>query len=73
MKLFDKLNPFVFLLAFCVGIFICYITSPTPQIILKYPDPDDPMARYIDKESNCFKYVKKPIKCPKNKEKIIKL
>lgn len=73
MKFFDKLNPFAFLLAFCIGIFLCYITSPVPQIILKYPDPDNTMEKYIDKESNCFRYVKKEVKCPNSDKDIIRI
>jgi hypothetical protein len=65
IKLFNKLNPFVFFLSFCFGIFICYITSPQPQIIIKYPTPENSgIYQYIDKASNCFKYVPQKIKCP---------
>ena len=73
MKIFNKLNPYAFFLAFCFGIFMCYITSPTPQIVVKYPDPDNSIIRYIDNESNCFKYLKKEVKCPSSSKDIINL
>lgn len=73
MKIFNRLNPLAFFLAFCFGIFICYITSPIPQIVVKYPDPDNSMLKYIDKNSNCFRYEKKEIDCPVNKKNIINL
>lgn len=73
MKIFNKLNPLAFFVSFCLGIFICYITSPVPQIIVKYPNPDNSLLRYIDKESKCYKYVKREVNCPKNKDKIINL
>ncbi len=73
MKIFNKLNPLAFFCAFCVGIFICYITSPIPQIVVKYPDPENSLLKYIDKESKCFRYQKKEVKCPRDKSKVINL
>ena len=71
MKLFNKLNPFAFFISFCIGIFICYITSPKPKIILQYPSPDNVgINKYIDKASNCFKYVAKKVTCPSDNSQI---
>ncbi len=71
MKLFNKLNPFAFFISFCIGIFICYITSPKPKLIIQYPSPENVgINKYIDKNSNCFKYVAKKIPCPIDKSKI---
>ena len=71
MKLFTKLNPYAFFIALCIGLFACYIITPTPNIILKYPTPENSgMLTYIDKASNCYKYKAIEVKCPKNKEEI---
>lgn len=39
-----------------IGIFIIYIISPKPQIILKYPNEKN---IYIDENNVCYKYKKK--------------
>ncbi len=71
MKLFPRLNPLAFFLAFCVGLFICYITAPKPTVLIKYPTPETSgLLTYIDKASNCFKYRTKKVKCPKDKSLI---
>ena len=71
MKLFNKLNPFAFFISFCIGIFICYITSPKPKVIIQYPSPENVgINKYIDKSSNCFKYVAKKVTCPNDKSQI---
>jgi hypothetical protein len=68
MKLFNKLNPIAFFLAFCVGLFFCYITSPKPKIIYKYPNPPDSgLVTYIDDKTNCYQYNSEKITCPKDK------
>ena len=40
------------------GIFLLYIFSPKPQIILKYPNENN---IYIDNNNVCYKYKKKII------------
>ena len=37
MVFFEKLDPLAFLLAFAVGIFMCYITFPKPKIPIIFP------------------------------------
>jgi len=70
-KLMKKINPIVFFLSLCVGLFICYITTPSPDIIYKYPTPENlKLLTYIDEASNCYKYSAKKIPCPKNEKDI---
>lgn len=70
---FNKLNPFVFIVSFAVGIFMCYITYPAPQIIIKHPTPDNAgKVIYTDEEENCFKYKAEEVKCPADTNKIMK-
>ena len=69
--LFSKLNPLVFFIALAIGLFACYITSPTPKIVIKYPTPDNGgLVTYMDEASNCYQYKVKEIPCPKDKSKI---
>tara|TARA_B100000945_G_C20024450_1_gene431559 strand:+ start:116 stop:355 length:240 start_codon:yes stop_codon:yes gene_type:complete len=71
MVFFEKLDPLAFLIAFAIGIFMCYITFPTPKIIIRHPTPDNAdNIIYTDKQNNCYKYNAKEVKCPKDKNKI---
>lgn len=71
LRLFNKLNPLAFLIALCVGLFACYITTPAPRIVIKYPTPDNSgIVTYIDKNSNCYHYKAKEVTCPKDKSLI---
>ena len=73
LGLFGKLNPTVFFLSLCFGLFMCYITNPVPEIIIKYPNPDDHdhdnVVTYIDEASNCYKYDIEKTSCPSGKVK----
>ncbi len=53
----DKLNFFYFMLSFAFGLFICYITNPQPEIILKFPSPTNAgKVTYKDKAGECYSY-----------------
>ena len=57
MGFFSKLNPQLFLIAFAVGIFYCYITFPEPKIIIQHPTPTNAdKVVYQDENENCYKY-----------------
>ena len=52
IKLFNRLNPFAFFLAFCVGLFLCYVTAPKPTVLIKYPTPETSgLLTFIDDAS----------------------
>jgi len=71
MVFFEKLNPLAFLLAFSVGIFMCYITFPKPKVIIRHPTPDNTNdIIYTDEKNNCYKYKVSEVKCPSKKSKI---
>jgi hypothetical protein len=57
MLLIEKINPLAFFVAFCVGLFAVYITTPTPEVVIKYPTPEtaDSLV-YTDAADNCYKY-----------------
>jgi len=72
MFLIDKINLFYFLLSLCFGLFLCYITSPIPDIIIKYPTPENSEKEiYKDNADNCFRFKSIEVKCPIQKKKIL--
>lgn len=74
MFLINKIQPFVFLLSLFVGLFFCYIFTPTPDIIVKYPTPENANKLiFEDDSSNCYKFITKEIDCPIDKKLINKI
>jgi len=74
MNLFKYFDPFYFFIALFLGLFMCYVTSPTPEVIVQYPTPEnaDKMV-YKDDTGNCYKFESSEVKCPKNKKDIHKI
>lgn len=69
--LFDKIKPLPFMIAFAIGIFICYLTNPIPELIVKFPSPESAgNVVYRDKMNNCFVYKANSVTCPLDKSKI---
>jgi hypothetical protein len=65
----DYINPTIFFVALFIGFLIAYITTPIPEIVIKYPTPQNAgKVVYKDNADNCYKYEAKQIKCPKNKD-----
>lgn len=65
------IDPFYFFLALFIGMFFVYISTPLPDIIIKYPTPDkiDELI-YQDDSDTCYKYNAKEVSCPLDKSKI---
>ena len=71
MFLIEKIQPFAFFIAFCVGLFLVYITTPTPEIIIKYPTPETANSLiYEDAAENCYKYKATETTCTKDAKSI---
>ena len=69
--LFDKIDPFYFTIAFAIGILLCYITNPKPELVIKFPSPSSAGSIvYRDKVNNCFVYRADKVNCPIDKTKI---
>jgi hypothetical protein len=67
----DRLNFFYFILSFSIGLFICYITNPQPEIILKFPSPTNAgKVIYKDKAGECYAYKAEKLTCPEQKKDI---
>ena len=71
MLLFNKINWNVFLFSLCLGLFFCYIFTPEPSIVIRYPTPENTSdVVYVDKANNCYKYKATEVECPQDITKI---
>ncbi len=53
-----KIYPSYFFISFFITIFICYLTLPKPNIIIKNPTPEFSGKKLNQncKENECFRY-----------------
>lgn len=67
----DYIDPLVFLIALCVGLFYTYISTPAPTVVIKYPTPDNAgKITYVDDAGVCYRYQMKEVSCPADKSKV---
>ena len=66
----EKINFHVFIIAFAIGILYCYLITPTPDVIIKFPTPYNQDIIYKDKTDTCYKYKAEKKECPLDKNKI---
>jgi hypothetical protein len=67
MKLQKYIDLKYFFAALVVGLFITYISTPPPDVVIKYPTPDNAgKVTYKDAADVCYKYKSKVVKCPSN-------
>lgn len=63
-----KLHPLSFFISFSIGLFFCYILTPPPEVVLKFPSPYNAgKVVYKDKADTCYKYKAEKVNCPLNK------
>lgn len=63
----DYFEPKYFFIAFFIGVLLVYITSPTPEVILRYPTPNNAgHIVYKDHADMCYVYHAKQVPCHKN-------
>lgn len=66
MFIFDNIDTFWFLISLALGLFLVYCTTPQPEIIIKYPTPENAHELvFKDDSNNCYKFKTKEVKCPK--------
>lgn len=74
INFFKNLNPFYFIVSFCLGILYCYLTQPLKKVVIKHPTLEN-SNKIIYRESNddtkCFRYKVKEVQCPKNENSIV--
>ena len=62
--MFDKLNFFALIISFCIGILYVYISSPTPNVVMKFPSPYNAgKVTYKNQLNECYKYDYEKINC----------
>ena len=65
------IEPFPFFMAIFVGLMMCYVMTPAPQVIFRHPTPENANDTiYHDDSDNCYKYEVDEVKCPSNKDSI---
>ena len=65
MNILDFIDLKWFLISLAVGLFLVYCTSPTPDVIIKYPTPENAdKLIFKDDVDNCYKFKVDEIKCP---------
>ena len=52
------------IIGFLIGLFIIYMTTPLPRIVVKYPTIDNiENTTYVDERGQCYRYFAEEIKC----------
>ena len=71
MFLIDKIEPLYFFISLFIGLFITYTFTPDPEVIIKFPTPENAgKIIYRDNSDNCFKFKSNEVKCPSDNSKI---
>jgi len=69
MIIIDNIDPWWFFISLFVGLFIVYCTTPHPDIIIKYPTPENAShSIFEDDSNNCYKFVTHEVDCKTAKE-----
>jgi len=65
------LNVPLFIISLSLGLFVAYITAPSPEVIYVYPTPDNvDKILYKDHSGTCYKLDVNEINCPNDSSKI---
>ena len=60
----NYIDSYYFLISLCIGIFFVYILSYQPQIVMRFPTPDnEDTITFKDKNKVCYKYKSKKVDC----------
>lgn len=71
MALLSKIDLRYFLAAFALGLLVCYVMAPAPQVVVKFPSPYNVgKVVYKDKAGGCFMYRADKGSCPKDRSVI---
>lgn len=66
--MFDKLNFVALIISFCVGVLYVYVTSPAPNVVMKFPSPyNSGKVIYKNKLDECYEYGYEKVDCTKAK------
>lgn len=71
MTLLSKIDIKYFLMAFAVGLLLCYVFTPPPQVVVKFPSPYNAgKVMYRDGHDTCFMYKADQVSCPRDRAMI---
>jgi len=66
-----KIDFFYFTIALIIGLILSYYLSPEPELIIKYPTPENAgKIIYRDDNNVCYKYRAVEIPCPKDMKNV---
>jgi hypothetical protein len=58
-----KVLPIYFILAIFTTMLVLYIIQPEPEILIKYPSPQQSMSDvYVDDDGVCYRYKRQEVK-----------
>ena len=65
MKVFGYIRPLYFFAALAVGLLFCYLFTPAPHVVIKFPNPynSDELV-FSDDTQTCYKYNAEQVTCP---------
>lgn len=67
----DFINFKVFIIAFAIGMLVVYTTVPKPDVIIKYPTPENAgKIVYKDDAGVCYRYKAEEVECPNDARKV---
>lgn len=70
--MFENIRLDIFLISFCIGIGLVYIFSPPPQIVMKFPSPQNAGdIKYEDENKNCYRYNSEKVSCENSKNEVV--
>ena len=59
------------MIAFALGLLYCYVTKPKPELVVKFPSPQNAgKVVYHSDDDTCFKYEASKVECPRDKNLI---
>ena len=69
--LLARINVLYFVSAFAVGLLFCYVFSPPPHVVIKFPSPSN-AEKYVYRDSSdtCFKIKAQKTDCPRDKSHV---
>lgn len=67
-SIFNRIRPLYFFAAFAVGLLVCYLITPPPEVVVKFPTPYNAnQVVYKDKADGCFKIGADKVPCPRDR------
>jgi hypothetical protein len=67
LSISDFIKPVPFIIAFSIGIVFVYLFTGRPEVIIKYPTPENSNELvFKDDVHNCYKFHTQEVPCPKN-------